>query len=126
MKKFMKELFANRLGIVLAALNVCYFVAQAPVKFAFSRGDVNCSTHNYDAFFWVKSHYAQLMFDINLPALLAGFVQGRLMHAVLPDLCVFTHAKFQIISLAVIITFQWLFIGWTAKTIARIIRPAHD
>jgi hypothetical protein len=124
MKNFVMNLITNRLGIVLAILNVCYLMSEKPVKYAFSHGNVEeCFIYNYDAFFWVKFHYAETMFNINLPALLAGLIHGRLVQTVFPDLCVFTHAKFQIIFLALFITIQWLFIGWTAQTIARAVRP---
>ena len=124
MKTFMKELFANRFGIVLAALNVCYFVSTNFASRAFSHGDGSeCFVAKRYVFQWLKFQCADVMLYINLPALAVSAVVDKLGQSVSTDLCAFTQAKFQIIFLAIFITLQWLFIAQMAKTIARAIRP---
>lgn len=124
MKKFTKELIANRFGIVLATLNVCYFVSKSFVNFAFSHGEGSeCLFVKHYAFQWMRFQCSELMLWINLPAVLASVLQARLTQKVLPDFCSFEQAKFQIAFLLIFITLQWLFIGQTAKTIARAVRP---
>ena len=127
MKKFIVDLITNRFGIVLAALNVCYLVSKKFVYYVFSHGNGSeCVFYKNSAFFWVKSYYADAIFNINLPATLVSLIHGKFMQTIFPDFCFFTHAKFQIIALIFYITFQWLFIAWTAKTIARAIQPNRD
>ncbi|MCU1290744.1 MAG: hypothetical protein JWN60_2973 [Acidobacteria bacterium] len=127
MKKFIKELVTNRFGIVLAALNLCYLAAQKFVPYAFSHGiGDECTFFRHNVFFWIKLHYNEAMFDINLPAALAALIHGKFTQIIFPDFCFFTHARFQIVAFAFFVTFQWLFIGWTAKTVARLIQPKRD
>ena len=127
MRKFIAGLLTNRFGIVLAALNICYFVSRNFVSYAFSHGDGDkCFFVKHYAFQWMRFQCAEFMLCINLPAVLTSVVQSRLTQNIFPDLCSFTQAKFQIIFLAFFITFQWLFIGWTAKTIARAVRPNQN
>ena len=124
MRKFVVDLMTNRFGIVLAALNVCYLVSQKFVRHAFSHGNGDEFIYFYNSvFFWMKVNYTKIMFDINLPAALASLIQGKFTQIFFSDFCFFTGAKIQIIFLAIFITLQWLFIGWTAKTVASAIRP---
>ena len=126
MKKFMSELFANRLGIVLAALNVCYFASRNFVSYAFSHGDGSeCFFVKRYVFQLMRLQCADIMLYINSPALAVSAVLGKVAQSVSADLCVFTHAKIQIVFFAIFVTLQWLFIGQTAKTIARAIRPKN-
>jgi hypothetical protein len=127
MKKFAVELTSNRFGIVLAALNVCYFISRNFVAYAFSHGDGDkCFFVKQHVFQWMKFQCADILLYINLPALAASAVQGKLMKNLFPDLCSFTHSQFQIIFLMIFITLQWLFIGWTAQTIARAIQQKNN
>ena len=124
MRKFIADLMTNHFGIVLAALNVCYLVSRKFASYAFSHGNGGeCVFYKNNAFLTAKSHFADAMFNINSPAAFASLIQGKFTQLVFSDFCFFTHAKLQIVFLALFITFQWLFIGWTAKTIARAIRP---
>ena len=123
MRNFVKGLITNHFGIVLAALNVCYFVSKKFVPFAFSHGNEDsCVFFNHYVFSWMKIHYAEKILSINSPAALLSMIPGKFMQIIFPDFCVFTQAKFQIILLIFFITLQWLFIGWAAKTIAQKIR----
>lgn len=127
MRKFIADLMTNRFGIVLAAVNVCYFISKNFVNYVFSHGDgERCVFVKYFEVQEMKLQCAEFMLSINLPALAASAIQSDLTQSFFPDFCGFTQAKFQIIFLAFFITFQWLFIGWTAKTIARAIQPKSD
>ena len=127
MRKFIVNLMTNRFGIVLAALNVCYFISRNLTGYIFSHGDGDrCVFVKYLVVKGMKFQCPEFMLSINLPALTASVIQGDLTQSFFSDFCVYTQAKFQIIFLAFFITFQWLFIGWTAKTIARAVRPSHD
>ncbi|HEX8287750.1 MAG TPA: hypothetical protein VF556_07145 [Pyrinomonadaceae bacterium] len=126
MRKFVVDLMTNRFGIVLAALNVCYLVSRKFVHYAFSHGSDECFYFKNSIFFWIKSNYAEIMFNINLPAALASLIQSKLTQTIFSDFCFFTDAKIQIVFLAVFITLQWLFIGWMAKTLASAIQPKQD
>jgi hypothetical protein len=123
MRNFVKGLVTNRFGIVLAALNVCYFVSKKFVPFIFSHGNEdNCIFYNHQMFFWLKTHYAEIILEINSVAILASMIPSKFMQIIFPEFCSFTQARFQIVFLIFFITLQWLFIGWAAKTIAQKIR----
>ena len=125
MRNFVKGLITNRFGIVLAALNVCYFVSKKFVPFVFSHGNEDsCVFYNHQIFFWMKILYAEIILNINSPAVLTAMFPSKFMQIIFPDFCAFTHAKFQIVFLLFLVTFQWLFIGWAAKTIAQKIRSS--
>lgn len=97
---FAKSLLTNRLGIVLATLNLCYFVSGNFIGAHFSPG-------NFD----------KLMLSQNAPAIALCFVPNRLIHFLFPQ----TDWLWQItlVFLLSFVALQWLFIGWTAKMIAR-------
>lgn len=127
MKKFAVQLMSNRFGIVLAALNVCYFISRNFVAYAFSHGDgERCFFAKRYLFQWIDAQCAEFTLYINLPALMMSAIQDNLMQSVFPDLCIFTQAKFKIVFLMIFIILQWLFIGWTAQSIARAIRPKNN
>ncbi len=126
MKSFVKGLVTNRFGIVLAALNVCYLVSRKFVHYAFSHGNEDsCVFFNHHIFFWMKIHYAENILSINSPAILASMIPSKFMQIIFSNFCLFTYARFQIIFLIFFITFQWLFIGWAAKTIAQKIQSSQ-
>ena len=123
MRNFVKGLVTNRVGIVLAALNVCYFVSKKFVPFIFSHGNEdNCVFYNHQIFSRMKVYCAEVILESNSPAIIAAIFPSKFMQIVFPEFCFFTQAKFQVIFLIFFIIFQWLFIGWTAKTIAQKIR----
>lgn len=117
-------MLANRFGIVLAALNVCYFVSKNFISYAFSHGNGSgCYFVKQYVFQWMRFQCVDIMLYTNSPALVISAMLGKLMQGVSPQLCSFTYAKIQIVFFIILVTLQWLFIGQTAKTIARAIRP---
>ncbi len=120
MKNFIKGLLTNRFGIVLAALNVCYFLSENTIRLILqhSHGE-NCLTSSRHILFWMQASFSKLLFaDINSPAILLSVLPGKFMQMNFPGLCVFTLAKFQIVFFIFFVTLQWLFIGWLAKIVA--------
>jgi hypothetical protein len=102
---FIKALLTNRLGIVLATLNLCYFAANdffnAPTPF---------------------SNFDKIMLSQNSPAIVLSFVPYQLIRFLFPQM---EWSAFRLLMLAFLllfVTLQWLFIGWAAKTIARKLR----
>lgn len=120
MRSFLVGLFTNRFGIVLATLNVCYFVSRKFVHFTFSHGGGDdCLIFNHHIMSWIRMQCATTLLSINSPAIIASAFPGKVMQVVFPDFCTYTQAQFQIAFLLFFITLQWLFIGWAAKTIAQ-------
>jgi hypothetical protein len=74
----------------------------------------------------MKTQYSEVMFSVNSPAVLFSYIPANLIKMIFSPLCGFEQAKIHIILLGIFITFQWLFIGWTAKTIARAVRPNQN
>ena len=107
MRKFITELFTNRFGIVLAALNLCSIAANPSALFNYPRG-----------------LFTRLFFSLNSPALLATGIVYEIAREFLPPL---SHAAKEALafgSIAFFTVLQWLFIAWIAKTLAaRIQRP---
>lgn len=123
MRKFIKELFTNRFGIVLVTLNICYLVSRKFVYFTFSHGNEDqCVFYNHSVFYWVKLQFAEKLFCLNSPAILAFLIPNEIMRIVFSDFCLFTRAKFQILLLTFFIVLQWLFIGWLSEKIAQKIK----
>jgi hypothetical protein len=125
MKKFAKELFTNRFGIVLATLNICYFVSNKFISFIFAH------PHGENCNFY-KKHFLMLYpiferspdwgFLINLPSLIASRFQGFFFLKIFPNLCNLMHMKIQIVFFTFFIALQWLFIAWLSYKIAQKIR----
>jgi len=108
MKKFIVNLFSNRFGIVLAALNACYFVYKIPGLFDFPR-----------------SFFARLFVSLNAPALIATGISHEILSELLPKLTHETQYKVSLTLIGIFIVLQWLFIAWIAKTLAQKFRPAE-
>ena len=122
MRNFVKGLVTNRLGIVLAALNVCYFVSRKFVFCAFSSGcEDNLIFFKKHMFYWINICSAKIMLDINAPAMTASIFSDACVNK-LTDFSALTQARFQVSFLIFFIAVQWLFIGRAAKTIAQKIR----
>ncbi len=120
MKKFVKELFTNRFGIVLATLNICYLASTKFVHYTFSHGNQDtCVFYNHSVFYWIKLQFAEKFFCLNSPAILAFIIPNEITRIIFSDFCLFTRAKFQISLLVFLMVLQWLFIGWVSKKIAR-------
>ncbi|MBA2737453.1 MAG: hypothetical protein H0U50_11785 [Pyrinomonadaceae bacterium] len=127
MKKFAKDLITSRFGIVLAALNICYFASRNFISYEFSHGSGKaCWFSNQYNLLGLKTQYAEIMFSANSPAILLSFIPANLIKMIFPPLCGFEQAKIHIVLLGIFITFQWLFIAWAAKTIAQAARPNQN
>lgn len=102
---FAKGLLTNHSGIVLATLNLCYFVSSGFLEGYFS-----------------LSNFDKIMLSQNAPAIALSFIPHQLIHFLFPqmDWLVLRHLTFAF--LLFFVTLQWLFIAWTAKTIARKLR----
>ena len=99
---FAKSLLTNRLGIVLATLNLCYFAS-----ISFVRGNFGLS--NFD----------KIMLSLNSPAIILSFIPHKLMHFLFLQADWLTRRQLTYAFLLFFVTLQWLFIAWTAKMIAR-------
>ena len=130
MKNFVKELLTNRFGIVLATLNVCYFVSRGLIRFVFEH--VHGEKHIFDqiviekCFFssdvtlvFAGLHLSEVMQLLNLPALLFSLISNKFINIAFPDLCFFTISKLEIAFILFFITVQWLFIAWLARKISQ-------
>lgn len=128
MKNFVKGLITNRFGIVLAALNVCYFLSKNFVQLVFEHThEENCSVFNHHFLLWMQGSSANLLFaKLNSVAILFSLLPGKFMQMIFPDLCIFTQVRFQIVFFIFFVTLQWLFIGYLAKIIARKIRQIKN
>ncbi len=117
MWNFIRSLLSNRFGIVLATLNVCYFLTRDFMTYLFSHEHgVNCLVfENPQIMSWVYPGV------LNIPALLASVISSEIVMAIFPNFCAFTHTQIHFLTTAFFITFQWLLIGWLAKTIAQTI-----
>ena len=104
MKKFIVDLFSNRFGIVLAALNVCYFAGVG---------------------FVVLQPSGQIFFCMNLPAAFSTVFSLKLVNLLMPG-CFFTlRTGLGDLLFTFFIVLQWLFIAWIAQTAARKLRRAE-
>lgn len=125
MKKFVKELFTNRFGIVLATLNICYFVSNKFVSFIFTHQHGETCNFYLKHFLMLYPIYRSLPdcgFLINLLPLIASRLQGFLFLKFFPHLCIFTQMKIQIVFFIFFVALQWLFIAWLSYKIAQKIR----
>jgi len=105
MKNFVKGLITNRFGIVLAALNICYFVSHNP--------DSIRSLVNFD----------KLMISLNVPAAVLTVIPMTIIKFLFQMSYEFAYMQFGYTAFLFFVTFQWLFIGWMAKAVAQHIRP---
>lgn len=120
MKNFVVGLLSNRFGIVLAALNVCYFVSTNMIHVVaeHNHGEGKCVIFYAGILTRLTRGSAELMMNINSPALILSFFPSKFMQIAFHDLCFFTQAKFQIVFILFFVTFQWLFIAHLARLIA--------
>jgi hypothetical protein len=103
MKKFIVNLFSNHFGIILAALNVCYFASKG--------NHVACTG------------FGKLFVAVNFPAALAALLAREFVKIFAHPLSFATETTIANIFFAFFIAGQWLFIAWLARTIARKFRP---
>jgi len=106
MKNFVKGMITNRFGIVLATLNLCYFLSNSYVYTGY-----------------VHNGFTKIMIMINSPALLLAIVSSKIAGALFQDIRTHGGARFSIVLMVFFITFQWLFIAHLARIIALKIRP---
>ena len=104
MKKFIVELFSNRFGIVLAALNVCYFAGKGIVPFQPS---------------------GRIFFCANLPAAASTVFSLKFANLLMPEFFYTSRTGLGDLLFAFFIVLQWLFIARIAKTIAQRFRPVE-
>lgn len=94
MKKFIVNLFSNHFGIILVAINLCYFASKGQ------------SLLNYPSGVWFMC--------ANLPAGIATSLSVKFI-----EIFLLTPATILVNAILVFfITMQWLFIAWFAKLIA--------
>jgi|GEM_PF-3260531 len=105
MEKFallVKGLLSNRSGIVLATLNVCYFVSR-----------------DFFTSLMPMSNFDKIMLSQNSPALVFSFISQELTRFLFQQMHWSTLRQLTVALIFFFITLQWLFIGWAAKMIAR-------
>lgn len=101
MKKFIVQLFSNRFGIVLAALNLCYFVSQ--------NGD------------FVRQPLGRIFLSVNSAAGIASLLSVKFIEMFRHDLTnQMALANFFFVFFCAL---QWLLVAWCAKTLAASIHP---
>jgi hypothetical protein len=134
MKNLIKGMISNRFGIVLVALNVCYFVSRDVVRYTFEHihGEKyafetivveKCFLSGDLTLVLIGMHLSKVIELMNLPAILLSIFSNKFINIAFFNVCFFTKAKFEIAFMVFFVTLQWLFIGWTAKAIARRIQP---
>lgn len=101
MRNFIKGMLTNRFGIVLATLNVCYFVSHSPgaIRLLFD--------------------FDKLMISLNTPAALLTLIPITVIKILFQMPYKFAFDQFGLVTFLFFVILQWLFIGWAAKTIAR-------
>lgn len=104
MKKFIVSLFSNHFGIVLVALNVCYFASIGFRPFIPS---------------------GQYLLYLNSPSGILTTLSVLIIRIFSPGLSFSVEMNIGNTLFVIFMIFQWLFIAWIAKTIARKFRPAE-
>lgn len=123
MKGFIKQLLTNRLGIILAALNLCYLFSRPFFYATFSFDNTTfCSMHTKHTFTCVLMQYSEPFSSLNLPAVILSIIPDILIQS-FSRTYVPVNTNIQIAFFAFSLVLQWLLIGWTAKKIASAIRP---
>lgn len=102
MKKFIIQLITNRFGIILVALNLCYFVSK-----------------NND---FVRQPFGKLFLCANFPSAISALLSVEVVkffshHLSFPQELAYANFFFVFFCAA-----QWLFVAWFAKTLAAKIR----
>jgi hypothetical protein len=102
---FAKGLLTNRLGIVLAMLNLCYLMSQ-------SHSLGFCPLNGFD----------KIILAQNLPAGAAALITAKFASLIFHATEWLSFPNLWTPLFLFFITLQWLFICWSAKMIARKIR----
>ena len=106
MKNFVKGLLTNRPGIILATLNVCYFVSI-----------------NFPNLSYRPSNFCGIMLTLQTPAIILTFIPLEIGRFLFSTSYLLPYRQFVPVLFLFFVTLQWLFIGWAAKAIARRIQP---
>jgi hypothetical protein len=101
MKKFVVNLFSYRFGIVLAAINLCYFASKG-----------------FGLFDFLRNPSAKYFLSLNFPAAMFAGLSYRVTHIIFPEIPFAAQTSLKGILFAGFIVIQWLFIGWLTKTLA--------
>lgn len=121
-ESFVKSLLTNRLGITLAALNLCLLASRSFVQFAFSpQASAECFYWNKSLFYLpaITTNLTETFIILNLPAFMLAQIPTFLIINIFGKFCAVTEMQIGIGFFALFITLQWLFIAWLAKTLAR-------
>lgn len=110
MKEFINQLLTNRLGIVLAALNLCYFVSPLFARSVFSQ--------KTDYIYYLD----KLLYPANLRAISLSMLSADLLNFIFSESGGLIVGVGGFVLFVFFITLQWLLVGWTAKTAARAVR----
>ena len=103
MKKFTINLFSNRFGIILATLNVCFFVSKGSAV--------------------TDSLLGKIFFCANIPAGISAILSVQIVKIFSSPLSFPTEMAIANTFFAFFIVAQWIFIAFIAKTVARKFRP---
>jgi hypothetical protein len=103
MRNFIVNLFSNRFGIILAAVNLCYFANKARIF----------SNHPLDIVFACA----------NIPAWGATFLSIEFVGLLGPEISFSPKSLLIPMFAGLFVTLQWLFIAWIAQTLAQKFRP---
>lgn len=98
MKKFVIELISNRFGIVLAALNLCYFASLGFDSIGRLSGSVFAS--------------------LNMPAAIPTAVTLLIGKLFIRDLSPIDPQTIIALVFSFFIALQWLFVAWSARRLA--------
>jgi hypothetical protein len=120
---FAKSLLTNRLGIVLATLNLCYFLSRDAFRLVFAHEHSDGSgcffSRHHPGILFGHGNFDAVMLFQNSPAFIASLISGEFARFLFSGFCGFTYQKLWLILLVFFVALQWLFIARTAKTIAQ-------
>ena len=102
---FTKGLLTNRLGIVLAALNLCYF-----------------AWNGFSVLASLPDNFGKVMISQNSPAIFLTVILTKLTEFLFSKPLTNVNHPLGLTAFLFFVTLQWLFIGWAAKAIARKIK----
>ncbi|HEY8561802.1 MAG TPA: hypothetical protein VIL74_15610 [Pyrinomonadaceae bacterium] len=107
MRKFIVDLFSNRFGIVLAALNVSYFANL------FEKGNLH-------------SFGEQIFYSANMPCFLFSYLAGTFLQNLFHKIEIISTVRFHLLFVffSFFMILQWLFIAWASKALAEKIQKS--
>jgi hypothetical protein len=105
MKKFIVNLISYRFGIVLAAINLCYFAGKG-----------------FGLFDFLQNPSAKYFLSLNFPSLIAAGLLFKITHIFFPEISFEAQTNLKVSFFAFFIVVQWLSIGWLTKILAEKLR----